>query len=257
MNIPWHLYAMSMVGSATFAASTIPGSPQIQNLMPIEFFGTTAMAAPVLSLVLTLVSIILGFSYIKIALNKTEKKGEGFMPTGEAINEETFTKNEDKPVNLILALILVFLPVILMNAAKIPAVPSLMITNVVLLIVYYRRFPDWGTRLKALGTGVTAGVMPLMTLAVVTGFGKVLTAATGFNLIYAGLEAISGPAYIRMVAMTIVFSFLLGGSTNGITVTLNALGADVLQAGDYYCSDASFGGNWWTGRHKPSCSRYM
>lgn len=31
MDIPWHLYAMSMIGSATFTAGLLPGSPSIES----------------------------------------------------------------------------------------------------------------------------------------------------------------------------------------------------------------------------------
>ena len=48
-NIPKRLIPATMsLGSFTFAMDALPGSPQIQNIIPTTFFGTTTMAAPIL-----------------------------------------------------------------------------------------------------------------------------------------------------------------------------------------------------------------
>ena len=48
-DIPKRLIPATMaLGSFTFAMDALPGSPQIQNIIPTTFFGTTTMAAPLL-----------------------------------------------------------------------------------------------------------------------------------------------------------------------------------------------------------------
>jgi H+/gluconate symporter-like permease len=48
-SIPKRLIPATMsLGSFTFAMDALPGSPQIQNIIPTTFFGTTTMAAPIL-----------------------------------------------------------------------------------------------------------------------------------------------------------------------------------------------------------------
>ena len=59
-NIPNRLLpAAVMLGTATFTMSALPGSPAIQNAIPMPFFGTTPFAAPGLGFIAA--GIMLGF----------------------------------------------------------------------------------------------------------------------------------------------------------------------------------------------------
>lgn len=59
-DIPRHLMPAAIVlGTSTFTMSALPGTPSIQNAIPMPFFGTTAFAAPGLGVVAA--AIMLGF----------------------------------------------------------------------------------------------------------------------------------------------------------------------------------------------------
>src|SRR5262245_33890897 len=59
-NIPGRLMpAAIMLGTSTFTMSALPGTPSIQNAIPMPFFGTTPFAAPGLGIVGA--AIMLGF----------------------------------------------------------------------------------------------------------------------------------------------------------------------------------------------------
>jgi len=53
------LPAAVMLGTTTFTMSALPGSPAIQNAIPMPFFGTTPFAAPGLGFIAA--GIMLGF----------------------------------------------------------------------------------------------------------------------------------------------------------------------------------------------------
>ncbi|HZC96151.1 MAG TPA: Na+/H+ antiporter NhaC family protein, partial [Bradyrhizobium sp.] len=59
-DIPRRLMPAAIVlGTSTFTMSALPGTPSIQNAIPMPFFGTTPFAAPGLGIVASL--IMLGF----------------------------------------------------------------------------------------------------------------------------------------------------------------------------------------------------
>ena len=79
----------------------LPGSPQIQNIIPCEYFGSTTMAAPGLGILSTIISLFLGGCYIYYQVRRTHKRGEGFMPTGAEISKEKLiepTVENEKPL---------------------------------------------------------------------------------------------------------------------------------------------------------------
>ncbi len=66
------------LGTMTFTMSAVPGTPAIQNAIPMPFFGTTPFAAPGLGLIAT--GIILGFGlwWLARAEAAARRAGEGF-----------------------------------------------------------------------------------------------------------------------------------------------------------------------------------
>jgi H+/gluconate symporter-like permease len=56
LDIPWYFYSCSSLGSASFTMTMLPGSPQLPNIIPTTYLGTTPMAAPVLGLIGTFLS---------------------------------------------------------------------------------------------------------------------------------------------------------------------------------------------------------
>ena len=52
------------LGAFTFTMSALPGSPAIQNAIPMPFLGTTAFAAPGLGIITGLVMLVLGVGWL-------------------------------------------------------------------------------------------------------------------------------------------------------------------------------------------------
>ena len=65
MDLPWHLYSLSMVGSGTFASMALPGSASITNLTPMPYTGTTAAPAPVFSIIISIECLVLGVHWME------------------------------------------------------------------------------------------------------------------------------------------------------------------------------------------------
>ncbi|MCW2242729.1 GntP family permease [Azospirillum canadense] len=66
------------LGAFTFTMSALPGSPAIQNAIPMPFLGTTAFAAPALGIVSGLVMFALGVLWLNGRAARAQAAGEGY-----------------------------------------------------------------------------------------------------------------------------------------------------------------------------------
>ena len=78
-GVPGRLMPAAIVlGTSTFTMSALPGTPSIQNAIPMPFFGTTPFAAPALGIVAALIMLCLGLWWLSRAERAARRRGEGF-----------------------------------------------------------------------------------------------------------------------------------------------------------------------------------
>ena len=66
------------LGTSTFTMSALPGTPAIQNAIPMPFFGTTAFAAPGLGVTAALIMLGFGMWWLARAERTAKRRGEGY-----------------------------------------------------------------------------------------------------------------------------------------------------------------------------------
>ena len=187
-NIPRRLIPGALVlGTCTFTMSALPGTPAIQNAIPMPFFGTTPLAAPGLGIIASAVMLGFGLWWLGRAEARARHRGETFGGDGGVrvhdaaedllIRERATTAREFDPVEVhrgrradtsppivaaLLPLIVVISVNVLMSALVLPR-----------LDVSFLAEPRWGgTSLSAVG-GVWAVIVALaaaiLTLLIVSG----------------------------------------------------------------------------------------
>jgi H+/gluconate symporter-like permease len=78
-GIPGRLMPAAIVlGTSTFTMSALPGTPSIQNAIPMPFFGTTPFAAPGLGILAALIMLGFGLWWLNRAEQAARRRGEGF-----------------------------------------------------------------------------------------------------------------------------------------------------------------------------------
>ncbi len=83
-DIPRRLMPATVgLGTLTFTMSAFPGTPAIQNAIPMPFFGTTPFAAPGLGIIASVIMLGFGLWWLGRAEARARKAGEGFGPGGE------------------------------------------------------------------------------------------------------------------------------------------------------------------------------
>ena len=77
--IPRRLMPATIVlGTSTFTMSALPGTPSIQNAIPMPFFGTAPFAAPGLGIIASLVMLGFGLWWLNREQGRALLAGEGF-----------------------------------------------------------------------------------------------------------------------------------------------------------------------------------
>ena len=70
--------AAIILGTSTFTMSALPGTPSIQNAIPMPFFGTTPFAAPGLGIIASIIMLGLGLWWLRRAEASARRSGEGY-----------------------------------------------------------------------------------------------------------------------------------------------------------------------------------
>ena len=76
------------LGAFTFTMTALPGTPAIQNAIPMAFFGTTLFAAPILGLIATAVMLGFGLWWLKRVETRARAAGEGYGRADEAAPQD-------------------------------------------------------------------------------------------------------------------------------------------------------------------------
>lgn len=81
-NIPRRLMPATIgLGAFTFTMSVMPGTPSVNNAIPMPYFGTTTFAAPGLGIIASVIIFILGMWWLARAEAAARKAGEGYVDT--------------------------------------------------------------------------------------------------------------------------------------------------------------------------------
>ena len=228
LDVPWHLYMCSSLGSGTYTMSMIPGSPAIQNIIPTEYLGTTPTAAPVLGICCTILALILGLSYIKYAVNKTQKKGEGFLPTGAEISKVQLPVDEVPNLNFILCLLPPVFLIVLLNAFGLPAIVCLFFSIILTCVLFWKTLK---TPVKQLKAGADNGLLTLCNTCMIVGFGGVVASVPGYQLVMGGLDSIPGPPVVQLIVAINVAAGLSGSASGGLGLGLDFFAQKFIDMG--------------------------
>jgi H+/gluconate symporter-like permease len=97
------------LGTSTFTMSALPGTPAIQNAIPMPFFGTTPFAAPGLGVIASLIMLGFGLWWLARAEASARKKGEGYgidadvavdAPENQIVRERATTSSTFDPAEV-------------------------------------------------------------------------------------------------------------------------------------------------------------
>ncbi|MEO1282120.1 MAG: GntP family permease, partial [Pseudomonadota bacterium] len=85
-QIPKRLIPAALaLGAFTFTMSALPGTPAIQNAIPMPYFGTTAFAAPGLGIIAAAVMFAFGVAWLMRQAAAARTAGEGYASSNDLL----------------------------------------------------------------------------------------------------------------------------------------------------------------------------
>lgn len=229
LDIPWHFYGVAALGSATFALGMLPGAPDVMNLAPMTYFGTTPMAAPGLGITATIIQIALSVVYVKVRLEKAVKEGQGFLPTGARINaDESVGGKEVVEYHVLRCLAPCIVLLVVMNVLKQSAVVAMICANITCYALFYKKI-----NLKVVSaSGVPTGINTCCMICGTVAYGALISTTPAYQLVLVGLDKLSFlPAAFQIYIAVSIMSGLTSSGTGAITVTMDQLAERFLTTG--------------------------
>ncbi|RQD68969.1 GntP family permease [Campylobacter hepaticus] len=206
------------LGAFTFTMAALPGSPQIQNLIPIKYFDTTAMAAPIMGIICGLIMFVGGYFYLKYRENYLKNLGEFY----EESKDKYQLPSDEKIPHFILSLIPLLCVIILLNVFSFEIINALLCGIFAILLLNIHRFRNF---VKAMNEGVQGSIIAIINTSAAVGFGSVVKAVPGFqtltNLL---LDFKINPLISEGIAVNLLAG-ATGSASGGMGIALEALGA--------------------------------
>lgn len=216
-------------GAFGITMTSIPGTPQIQNLIPMPYFGTTAAAAPALGIVAALLVGIPGYLYLDSRVRKAKKEGRHFSEDIE-FTEGASCMVKNSPLLWLSCLIPLVVVFVTLNVLKWNIIVSLLVGIAVCLAMNFRQFKKIP---EALTEGAKGSVTAIMNTACAVGFGSVLRIVPGFMIltgILIGSISSKTGLFISESISAAVLSGATGSASGGLSIALEAFAGDYLQA---------------------------
>ena len=218
-NIPRRLIPATIaLGAFTFTMAALPGSPQIQNLIPIKYFDTTAMAAPIMGIISGLIMLFGGYFYLKYRENYFKKLGEFY----DEPDEKHQSVLNDKVPNFILSLVPLLCVVILLNVFSFEIINALLCGIISILVLNVYRYKDF---VKAINAGAQGSIIAIINTSAAVGFGSVVKSVPGFQTLTNILLDFKGSPLISEAIAVNLLAGATGSASGGMGIALEALGS--------------------------------
>lgn len=256
-NIPKKLLPPTIaLGAFTFTMDALPGTPQIQNSIPMKFFNTDLYAAPVFGTIGGIIIFVSGMWYLEYKRKQFQAQGIGY---GVAEAESTTQKLQSLPSPLVAAIPLmsVLLVTLLLQKVVFPQwdistwagePPYKMDLNTlkgtmnnwaliialsvgVLLATLLNPKRLSGKLANAISLGATGSLLAIMNTASEVGFGNVVKVLPGFKTIAEAMMSIGrcGSPLLSEAITVNVLSGVTGSASGGLSIALDSFGAEYLK----------------------------
>jgi H+/gluconate symporter-like permease len=262
-DLPKRLIAPAIaLGAFTFTMTAIPGTPQIQNAIPMPFFGTDVFAAPVLGVIAAVIMAGGGLWWLNRQEKKMRAAGEGY---GNHPNEDIRITDDMNlpsfgislvPIIFVLIANFVFSKVVMPNnnivpeniiwtdSAQVPdgdhviniaksgvignwsLIWALVIGIILVILFNFKRYENVPTSLK---NGVSSSFLAILNTASEVGYGNVIKTLAGFTVVATGMQAISGGSVLVLdIVSTSTLAGITGSASGGMSIALSVFGEQMV-----------------------------
>ena len=257
-DIPKRLIPATIaLGAFTFTMDSLPGTPQIQNIIPATFFKTNGMAAPILGTIGGIFILIVGITFLNWRRRTAQAAGEGY---GNGHHNEPEVAAEAIKTNPVIAILPLFVvgisnlvftrwayPAIYGTSSEVALIPgskpivqpvasflaiwsveTALLLGILTVIVFSWKHiaPKFGEGSKA---AVAGSLLASINTASEYGFGAVIAALPGFIVVKDALKSIPNPLVNEALTVT-TLAGITGSASGGMSIALAAMADQFIAA---------------------------
>lgn len=248
LGIPKRLIpAAIMLGALTFTMTALPGTPAIQNAIPMPFFDTDTYAAPILGMIASVIMFTGGMWWLNKRVRDAQNNHEGYGHHPYEI-EMTFDDRQLPSIAIaFVPIIFVILCNFILSKFLFPALDTsylaadkfgavtlsavnglwsitcaLFFSCLLILAIGWKRFANVKETLQQ---GVSSSFLPIFNTASEVGYGSVIAALAGFVIIRDFLIGLAPNNPLISEAIVInVLAGITGSASGGLSIALNTMG---------------------------------
>ncbi|EGZ43890.1 GntP family permease [Neisseria wadsworthii] len=235
------------VGALTFTMTALPGTPSIQNAIPIPYFQTDAFASPGLGVIAGVIMFIFGMMWLNRRLKHAAEAGEGYGNHHDSHVKEQDFKHLPGLAKALVPIIVVialnyaltkfifpamdtayladkkFGGVSLNSVVGLWAIIAALVAGCVFLIFANMKY--WRNLKKSLNDGAMGSLLPIFNTASEVGYGSVIATLAGFIILRDFMIGLSPDNPLISEAIVVnVMAGITGSASGGMSIALSAMG---------------------------------
>ena len=222
-GIPWYLFpGITGLAIATFAMGQMPGSLQMQNIIPTQILGTALTAAPVEGVLATLFMIVVGVGYLYWQVKKGHDDPEAAIELYQV---------EQRAPGFWISLLPMVVTFVLINGFGVELLYGLTAGCVLSLLFFCKSLGGVKGFGEIVSEGFNNGIFPCIIIAAVVGVGKVVSATDVFALVQENIINLPLPGLVKVAAITTIIAGITGSASGGLTIALELFGETFISWG--------------------------
>lgn len=239
------------LGALTFTMTALPGTPAIQNAIPMPFFKTDSFAAPGLGVIAGAVMLIGGMWWMNRQAARARLAGEAYGNHSDATG--SVDRADDPgiavallPIALVIGINFLCTKWLLPGLdtsylatdlfGNVPPsrvigtwaiVSALVASCLVIIVLNWKR---WKNLQESMSKGALGALLPIFNTASEVGYGSVIAILAGFVIVKEFLLGLSpGNPLISEAVFVNVMAGITGSASGGMSIALNTMGETYLE----------------------------
>ncbi len=230
-GLPKSLYQGTVLVGMIAGSSLIPYSPEIYNVMPTEYLGTTVASAPLFGISIAVVVTVVNMLYLKYE----ERKHYKLYPFVETNSDDPGLSDKKDGVSFTAGIIpmVIVIGTIMVTTGRLDPTASVFLALVLgcifSVILGWKKIK--GSVVKACSAGLKNGSIALITVSAMIGFSGVVTAAPAFQKFIEFVISFKFNPYLSEVVGLNIIAGITGSGTAGLKIFFETLGQHYLDLG--------------------------
>lgn len=227
-NISWPLVIIPIFGGgATYTMTMMPGSPSLHNVVPSNALGTSLTAAPLVGIVTSAAAIAFLLIYMKLALSRSQKRGEVFEATVDTGNADMFAREKPSFLVSILPVATLLILILALSAVNQIIIYALLISTVMSAVLFRRYI----TQKDVINQGTAESLTSVLTTGSTIAFGSFAVGVPAFGAVFDAILAIPGNPYISLSVGTMVLAGITASSVGAEGIAVRSFAPTYLDMG--------------------------